>query len=209
VRFFWTSADSNSCWVRVAQTWAGKNWGSIAIPRVGQEVVVDFLEGNPDRPLIIGSVYNADQMPPYDLPGNKTRSGIRSHSSEGGSVSNCNEIYFEDLMGDEVLFVQAERDHQLTAKHDRTTNIGNDDTIKIGHNRTTNVVVNDSCSVGSDRSANVSQNDSLQVGSKLSIVAGQEIKLSAPGGSITIGETGITIQSPMTIVIQGELIKIN
>ena len=103
VRFFWADSDSNSCWVRVAQRWAGKNWGDISIPRIGQEVVVDFLEGNPDRPLVIGSVYNADQKPPYDLPANKTRSGIRSHSSEGGSVSNCNEIFFEDRIGQTVF----------------------------------------------------------------------------------------------------------
>ncbi len=225
VRFFWTGSDSNSCWVRVAQTWAGKNWGAIAIPRVGQEVVVDFLEGDPDRPLVIGSVYNADQMPPYDLPANKTRSGVRSHSSQGGSVSNCNEIYFEDSIGNEMLFVQAERDNQIKVKHDRMKDITNDETIKVGHNRTTNVSnndsltvgsdrtgnigKNDSLTVGSDRSANVGKDDSLQVGAKLSVVAGEQIQFTAPGGSITIGSSGITIQSPMTIVIQGAMVKIN
>jgi type VI secretion system secreted protein VgrG len=225
VRFFWAEPGSNSCWVRVAQTWAGKNWGSIAIPRIGQEVVVDFLEGNPDRPLVIGSVYNADQVPPYDLPANKTRSGIRSHSSTGGAVSNCNEIYFEDRKGAEILFFQAERDHKINVKHDCTATTGNDQTITVKHNRdttisnndsltvnadrTAKVAKNDSLTVGSDRSANVAKNDSVQVGAKFSLIAAEEIKLSAPGGSITIGAEGITIQSPMTIVVQGAMVKIN
>jgi type VI secretion system secreted protein VgrG len=210
VRFFWTQdRQSSSCWVRVAQTWAGQNWGSISIPRVGQEVVVNFLEGDPDRPLVTGSVYNADQMPPYELPANKTRSGVRSRSSKGGTSSTANEIYFEDRIGEEVLFVQAERDNQIKVKHDRTKEVINDEAIKVGHNRTTSVAVNDSLSVGSDRGADIGQNDTLKVGSKLNVVAGQEIQLSAPGGSITIGATGITIQSAMTIVIQGQLVKIN
>jgi type VI secretion system secreted protein VgrG len=225
VRFFWAGAETNSCWVRVAQTWAGKNWGSIAIPRIGQEVVVEFLEGNPDRPLIIGSVYNADQMPPYDLPANKTRSGIRSHSTTGGAVSNCNEIYFEDRKGEEVLFFQAERDHQVNIKHDCTTTIGNDQTLTVKHNRdatvsnndslavkadrSANITKNESLTVGADRTAKIAKNDSVQIGAKLSVVAGEEIKLSTPGGSITIGAEGITIQSPMTIVVQGAMVKIN
>jgi type VI secretion system secreted protein VgrG len=225
VRFFWAASNSDSCWVRVAQTWAGKNWGAITIPRIGQEVVVDFLEGDPDRPLVIGSVYNADQMPPYDLPANKTRSGLRSHSSQGGSTSNCNEIYFDDSMGKEALFVQAERDNQIKVKHDRLKDIGNDETIKVGHDRATSISnndsltvgadrsesigKNDSLSVGSDRSANVGNNDSLQVGAKLSVVAGEQIQFTAPGGSITIGPSGITIQSGMTVVIQGAMVQIN
>jgi type VI secretion system secreted protein VgrG len=209
VRFFWADSDSSSCWVRVAQSWAGKNWGAIAIPRVGQEVVVDFLEGNPDRPLIIGSVYNADQMPPYELPANKTRSGVRSRSSEGGSVSNSNEMYLEDRLGEELFFIQAERDHQVKVKHDRSSEVGHDDRLRIGHNRTAQISLNDSLSIGSDRTSDVGKNDSLRVGAKLEVVAGQEIKLTAPGGSITIGPTGISIESPMTITVQGTLVKIN
>ena len=89
VQFYWDRLgkknESSSCWVRVASTWAGKQWGFVQIPRIGQEVVVDFLEGDPDRPIIVGSVYNADQMPPYALPANKTQSGVKSRSSlQGG-----------------------------------------------------------------------------------------------------------------------------
>jgi type VI secretion system secreted protein VgrG len=112
-------------------------------------------------------------------------------------------------MGQEVLFVQAERDNQIKVKHDRNKDVGNDETVKVGHNRTCDIASNDSLSVGQDRSAKVGSNDSVQVGSTLNVLAGQEIKFSAPGGSITIGPTGIEIQSPMIIVIQGSLVKIN
>src|SRR5262249_34049180 len=98
VQFAWdrhgnSDADS-SCWVRVATHWAGKGWGIIHIPRIGHEVVVDFLEGDPDQPVIVGSVYNAENMPPYELPKNKTQSGVQSRSSLKGTPQNYNEIRF-------------------------------------------------------------------------------------------------------------------
>jgi type VI secretion system secreted protein VgrG len=98
---------SCSCWLRVATPWAGRKWGMVHIPRIGQEVIVDFLEGDPDRPIVVGSVYNADQMPPYPLPENKTQSGIKSNSSIGGQGSN--EIRFEDKKGHEDIYVHAQR----------------------------------------------------------------------------------------------------
>src|SRR6202022_3423282 len=98
---------NSSCWVRVATLWAGKQWGVIHIPRIGQEVVVDFLEGDPDQPIIVGSVYNAETMPPYALPANKTESGIKSRSSLGGSPANFNEIRFEDKKGSELVTIHA------------------------------------------------------------------------------------------------------
>ena len=192
VRFFWSGGE-HSCWVRVAQTWAGKGWGAAHWPRVGQEVVVDFLEGDPDRPLVIGCVYNADQMPPFSLPEHKTKSGVRSRSSRGGSAANGNEIHFEDKTGQEKLFVQAERDQEIVVKNDRNVQVAHDETIRVGHNRT----------------ANITTTDTVTAGSNITVSAGNEIKFSAPGGSITIGSTGIIIQSPMTIVVQGSLVKIN
>jgi type VI secretion system secreted protein VgrG len=111
VQFHWDREGkydaSSSCWVRVATYWAGRQWGAVHIPRIGQEVIVDFLEGDPDRPIIVGSVYNADQMPPYKLPENQTRSGIKSNSSLGGHGSN--EIHFEDKKGHEDIYVHAQR----------------------------------------------------------------------------------------------------
>jgi type VI secretion system secreted protein VgrG len=112
VQFNWDrqgkkNADS-SCWVRVSQAWAGKGFGALHIPRVGQEVVVDFLEGDPDRPLIVGTVYNAEQMPPHQLPDKKTYSGLKTRS-QGGTASNANELRFQDTLGSELLHLQAEK----------------------------------------------------------------------------------------------------
>src|SRR5204862_4165895 len=143
VQFHWDregkhDADS-SCWVRVSTLWAGKHWGMVHIPRVGQEVIVDFLEGDPDRPIITGSVYNADQMPPYDLPANKTQSGVKSRSSLGGSAANFNEIRFEDKKGAEVLTIHAEKDQSISVEHDETHTVGHDRTKTIDHDETTHV----------------------------------------------------------------------
>ena len=112
VQFHWDRRGQNdencSCWIRVAQGWAGESWGSLFIPRIGQEVIVTFIEGDPDRPLITGSVYNYDQRPPYTLPGEKTKSTIRSSSSNGGG--GFNEIRFEDKQGAEEIYIHAQKD---------------------------------------------------------------------------------------------------
>ncbi len=113
VQFFWDREgeydENSSCFVRVAQIWAGTKWGGMHLPRIGQEVIVDFLEGDPDRPIITGRVYNADNMPPYTLPDNQTQSGIKSRSTKGGSPDNFNELRFEDKKGEEHISMQAER----------------------------------------------------------------------------------------------------
>jgi len=151
VQFHWDRKgkkdENSSCWVRVSNAWAGKSWGAIHIPRIGQEVVVEFLEGDPDRPLIVGRVYNADQVPPYALPDQGTQSGIKSRSSKGGSPDNFNEIRFEDKKGSEHVFAQAEKDLTVNVKndekrtvlHDRTTEVTNNDTrtVKEGDDTTT------------------------------------------------------------------------
>lgn len=116
-------ADS-SCWVRVAHPWAGKKWGTIFIPRIGMEVMVDFLEGDPDRPIIVGCVYNADMMPPYTLPDEKTKSTTKTMSSKGGD--GFNEIRFEDKKGHEQVFIHGEKDQDIRIKNDRREWIGND-----------------------------------------------------------------------------------
>lgn len=121
-------ADS-SCWVRVAQSWAANNWGSIFIPRVGMEVIVHFLEGDPDQPIITGCVYNPAAMPPYTLPDHKTKSTIKSNSSKGGG--GFNEFRFEDKKGSEQIFVHAEKDQDIRVKADRREFIGNDRHLKV------------------------------------------------------------------------------
>jgi len=128
VQFFWdregASDEKSSCWIRVAQGWAGKQWGFICIPRIGQEVLVTFLEGDPDRPLITGSVYNGDQMPPYTLPDNQTQSTWKSMSSKGGG--GFNELRFEDNKGSEQIFIHGEKDMDMRIKNDRREWIGED-----------------------------------------------------------------------------------
>lgn len=153
VKFHWDRADANdettSCWIRVSQGWAGQNWGQVHLPRIGHEVIVDFLEGDPDRPIVTGRVYNAKNMHPYALPDNKTQSGIKSNSSKGGSGSN--EIRFEDKKGAEEIFVNAEHDLNAIVENNETRKVGekgtgnrkteikNDETLTVGANKTTTV----------------------------------------------------------------------
>jgi type VI secretion system secreted protein VgrG len=135
VQFFWDrdgkNDENSSCWIRVAELWAGAKWGIVFNPRIGQEVVVDFLEGDPDRPLITGRVYNAEQMPPYELPTNQTQSGIKTRSSKDGKDSNFNELRFEDKKGSEEIVLHAERNLSETVEVDQT--------IQVFHNRSLTV----------------------------------------------------------------------
>jgi len=162
VQFHWDRLgkrdENSSCWVRVSQVWAGKNWGAMHIPRIGQEVIVSFLEGDPDRPIITGRVYNAAEMPPYDLPANQTQSGIKSRSSKGGSPANFNEIRFEDKMGAEMLTIHAEKDQEISVEHDELHTVGNDQTQTVGHDQTESVVHDRSRKVGNDETV-VNQRD--------------------------------------------------
>lgn len=136
VQFHWDREGKNdansSCWVRVAQTWAGASWGAHFWPRKGHEVVIDFIEGDPDQPLVTGSVYNADNMPPYKLPDNYTRSGIITRSSKNGASKNFNEIRFEDKTGSEQLFVNAERDMDQRVEHDMREFVGANQHLIVG-----------------------------------------------------------------------------
>ncbi|ESY74145.1 type IV secretion protein Rhs [Mesorhizobium sp. LNHC221B00] len=189
VQFHWDrlgKKDQNSsCFVRVSQTWAGSGWGFIQIPRIGQEVIVDFIEGDPDLPIITGRVYNASEMPPYALPGNATQSGWKSNSSKGGG--GYNELMFEDKAGSELVNFQAQKNHHLLIKHDRNKtvqhdqsdridhdakhsvghnldeDVGNNKTVKIGVDQTTNIGSNDTETVGANRSLTVMANETIHV----------------------------------------------
>jgi type VI secretion system secreted protein VgrG len=184
VQFHWDrygkQDEKSSCWIRVAQVWAGKSWGAIHIPRIGQEVIVSFLEGDPDQPIITGRVYNGDSMPPYGLPANATQSGIKSRSSKGGGEANFNEIRFEDKKGSEQLTIHAEKNQDVTVEndevvsigHDRTETVGHDETITVGNNRTEKVGVNETISIGSNRTENVGSNESITIGSNRTISVG-------------------------------------
>ncbi|RWP46180.1 type VI secretion system Vgr family protein [Mesorhizobium sp.] len=191
VQFHWDrlgKKDQNSsCFVRVSQTWAGSGWGFIQIPRIGQEVIVDFIEGDPDLPIITGRVYNASQMPPYGLPGSATQSGWKSDSSKGGG--GYNELMFEDKAGSELVNFQAQKDHNLLIKNDRTKlvqhdqsdridhdakhsvghnldeDVGNNKTVKVGVDQTTDIGNNDTETVGVNRSLTVGSNETIGIGS--------------------------------------------
>jgi type VI secretion system secreted protein VgrG len=138
VRFPWDRDAKSACWLRVVQPWAGRSWGQLWIPRVGDEVAVTFLEGDPDCPVVVGSVYNGDSMPIFTLPDNKTQSGILTHTSQGGGSSNFNMLRFEDKKGSEEIYVQAEKDWNSLIKHDETRTIKNNctSTIHVNESRT-------------------------------------------------------------------------
>jgi type VI secretion system secreted protein VgrG len=209
VQFFWdrlgSKDDKSSCWIRVSQPWAGKNWGAIWIPRIGQEVVVDFLEGDPDRPLIVGRVYNEQQGVPYTLPANSTQSGFQSRTSKGGGSSDFNELRFEDKKGDEEIHIQAQKDMTILIKHDETTTINNNrteqvnvnETGKIGQKREWNIGTDDKLTVGQKQEISVGQEISVQAGAKITIQAGAQIQITCGGSSITMNPGVITIQAPL------------
>ena len=216
VHFHWDrhSKDDkeSSCWVRVSHPWAGKNFGFVAIPRIGQEVVVDFLEGDPDRPLVTGRVYNQDNMPPWDLPANATQSGVLSRSSKGGAYGTANALRFEDKKGSEQVWLHAEKnqdievendethwvghdrtktiDHDETThvKHDRTETVDNNETITIGVDRTEKVGSNEKIDIGVNRTETVGSNESITVGSNRSVTVGaSETKTVALQRTHTVG----------------------
>jgi type VI secretion system secreted protein VgrG len=165
VHFHWdrkgSKDDKSSCWIRVSQLWAGAGWGAMWIPRVGHEVVVDFIEGDPDRPLIVGRVYHGANVPPYPLPAEKTKSTIKSESSKGGG--GFNELRFEDQKGSEEVYLQGEKDWNILIKHDKNQKIGHDETLAVGHDQTINVDHDRRKSVGHDQSETVGGNKSIDV----------------------------------------------
>ncbi|ETK21188.1 hypothetical protein H097_01472 [Pseudomonas sp. FH4] len=203
VHFYWDrhdqSNENSSCWIRVSQSWAGKNWGSMQIPRIGQEVIVSFLEGDPDRPIITGRVYNAEQTVPYDLPENATQSGMKSRSSKGGSPANFNEIRMEDKKGLEQLYIHAERNQDIVVEvdeshsvgHDRNKSIGHNETVTIGNNRLRIVKQEDILSVGQKKTDSISQSYVIEVGENLRLVCGESILELNASGQINL--TGVQI----------------
>jgi type VI secretion system secreted protein VgrG len=209
VQFHWDrygeSNENSSCWVRVAQPWAGKNWGAMSIPRIGQEVVVEFLEGDPDRPLITGSVYNAEQMPPWSLPANQTQSGILSRSTKSGTAENANAIRFEDKKGEEQLWLHAEKDQLTEVENDETKWVGNDrsktidgnETTTVHKNRTETVDQNETITVHQNRTETVDQNETITIQQNRTetVAQNETIAIGANrteevGGNETVGITG-------------------
>jgi type VI secretion system secreted protein VgrG len=231
VQFHWDRRgkkdEGSSCWVRVASPWAGKNWGFVQIPRIGQEVLVDFLEGDPDHPVIIGRVYNAENMPPYDLPANQTQSGLKTRSSKGGGTEDFNELRFEDKKGAEEIYLHAQKDWTTMVENDRKLDVGHDETITVKNDRTKTVEGNETTEVAKNRTetvkgdekievkmtraTKVGSSDKLEVGTSLDVDAGTTITLTANtsitlqvgGTSIKLTQSGIEITGTSSVKMMG------
>ncbi|MBA5685404.1 type VI secretion system tip protein VgrG, partial [Photobacterium damselae subsp. damselae] len=206
--------DNASCWVRVSQGWAGTQYGMVALPRVGHEVIVDFFEGDPDQPIITGRTYNATNKPPYDLPAHKTRTVLRTETHQGDGY---NELRFEDQAGKEEIYVHAQKDMNLLVENDRKDDIKHDLHLDVTNERFTHIKANDHLTVDgesrhhtkgnqtvvTDASLHLKQGNGLLVdagreihlkgGNKIVIEAGAELTLKAGGSFIKIDGSGVSI----------------
>ena len=214
---------SSSCWVRVAQTWAGNKWGAMFIPRIGMEVLVHFMEGDPDQPIITGCVYNPEAMPPYTLPDEKTKSTLKSNSTKGGG--GFNELRIEDMKGKEQIFVHAEKnvdvrvknDYLELIKHDRHLIVENDQLeevkmdkhLKVKGDQNEEVGGSVSLKVGSNRDEKIASNYALEAGQAIHIKAGMSAVIEA-GAALTlkVGGNFININSG-GIFIKGTMVMLN
>ena len=212
VQFYWDREPKKSCPVRCAQPWSGDHWGHQFIPRIGMEVVVEYLEGDPDRPLVSGCVYNGTHHLPYTLPDNKTQSGYKSNSTKGGG--GYNEVMFEDKKGSELFRIHAQKDQLVLVNNNVTENVGGDETItvgteKSGGNFTLNAVKTVTVNVGPSGSP---QTQLIMDTSSITLNVG-------PGGSmsqivmnqtsITMKSTQITVTGNATVSVTAPLVKIN
>ncbi len=227
VQFHWDREgkddENSSCWIRVSQPWAGKGWGAVWIPRIGQEVIVDFLEGDPDQPIITGRVYNAEQMPPYDLPTEQTKSSFKSYSSKGGG--GFNELRFEDKKGKEQVFIHAERNQDVRVKNDVFETIGGERHLIIDKDQLEQVKGDKHLQVKGDQNEKVDGTVSLnagmdlqeKVGMKYALDAGMEVHLKSgmnlvveSGATLTLKVGGNFINlNPAGVFISGTLVMIN
>jgi|GEM_PF-1474402 len=204
VQFPWDLKGENnehsSCWIRVSQGWAGAGWGGMAIPRIGQEVIVDFLEGDPDQPIITGRTYHAVNTPPYGLPANKTRMSIKSQTHKG---KGFNELRFEDENGQEEVFIHAQRDQNNI--------VGNDETTQVGVNRTESVAKNEIIQIAENRQQTIGGYQVTQVGKDILIKSlTGDISLGTAAGNITLTEGGQVIINGTRVNVTGsEAIHLN
>jgi len=223
VQFHWDRKgekdDHSSCFVRVAQRWAGPGWGASFVPRIGQEVLVRFLEGDPDRPLVVGAVYNGKNAPPIALPDDKTRSTLRSDSSPGDD--GYNELRFEDLKGSEEVYVHAQKDETIAVENDKRQKVGADESLEVAKDRTQQVkggqslrvAVNDASAVEGNRSLTVQQSrgtltgmshDETVGGSQSITVGGSQTTLVATASAVTVGAAAaLTIGGGYLVTVGG------
>ncbi|MGE8505026.1 MAG: type VI secretion system tip protein TssI/VgrG [Pseudomonas sp.] len=227
VQFFWDregqADEKTSCWLRVSSSWAGDRYGAITIPRIGMEVLVTFLEGDPDQPLVTGCLYHAEHVVPYDLPANKTRSVFKTLSSPGGG--GYNELRIEDRKGAEQIYVHAQRDWDENIEHDQKIRVGNERHDTVEANAYSHFKAEEHRTTHADRKTEIKANDHLTVGDsqhiKLGngqfIKAGQEIHLSSglkvvleAGSELTLKGGGSFIKlDGGGVTLVGPVIKIN
>jgi len=233
VQFHWDREgkhdENSSCWIRVSHPWAGQGWGSVSIPRIGQEVIVDFVEGDPDRPLIVGRVYNAEQRPPFGMPAGASSSGIKSKSTPGGG--GYNEISMDDTKGQEKVTIHSQHNMSTTVENDQTTTVhnnrsstvdvndsetvGSNQTVKIGADQKLTVGANQNTTIGASRTTGISADDKETVGGnqKIAIGANQVISTGANlnitvGAARTVGVSGadsLTVGAGQTISVSGPI----
>ncbi|WP_233959983.1 type VI secretion system Vgr family protein [Pectobacterium versatile] len=210
-----SSNDQSSCWVRVSQGWAGGQYGLIAIPRIGHEVIVSFLEGDPDQPIVTGRTFHATNPSPYPLPANKTRTSIRTSTHKG---SGFNELRFEDQAGQEEVFIHAQKDMNTVVLNNRSTTVTADHTESVGGNQAVSVVKDQSTeiqgqqsiAVTKNRNTVVDDNDSLQVKNNIAIQSQKgDILIATDKGFIGIGADGVINIKGTHIVINGQQIDLN
>jgi type VI secretion system secreted protein VgrG len=222
VQFHWdqngTKDENSSCWVRVAHNWAGTSWGAFALPRIGQEVVVSFLDGDPDRPVVTGCVYNGDNPVPYALPDEQTKTTLKSNSSQGGG--GFNEIRFEDAKDSEQIFIQAQKDMLVKVLNDRTETVDHDDSITVKNDRKLTVSEgnatftvskgNETHSVEGTRSVTVTKAEthsdkadfSQDVGGNFTLQVTGDITIKASGAVTIEAGTSLTVKAGMGLTAQ-------
>nr|WP_240354237.1 type VI secretion system tip protein VgrG [Pectobacterium brasiliense] len=210
-----SSDDQSSCWVRVSQGWAGGQYGLIAIPRIGHEVIVSFLEGDPDQPIVTGRTFHATNPSPYPLPANKTRTSLRTSTHKGAGF---NELRFEDQAGQEEVFIHAQKDMNTVVLNNRSTTVTADHTESVGGNQAVSVVKDQSTeiqgqqsiAVTKNRNTVVDDNDSLQVKNNIAIQSQKgDILIATDKGFIGIGADGVINIKGTHIVINGQQIDLN
>ena len=219
VQFHWDREgkmnEDSSCWIHVNQPWGGTGFGGTNLPRIGQEVIVDFLNADPDRPVITGRVYTNLTKTPYTLPANKTQSGWKSNSSP--TTGGYNEMMFEDKAGNELVRFQAEKDHHELVKNDRqsaigndrTTTIGNDESQSVGNNLSEMIGMNRTRSVGNDENVDIARNMTTNIGQQVQIVCGKSSFTMDKDGNITLAGVNITISGSTHVQVSSELIDLN
>ena len=223
IQFHWDREgkfdENSSAWVRVQTPWADSHFGMIALPRIGSEVVVQFLQGNPDRPLVTGQLYNQRHMPPWDLPANKTMSGILTRSCKGGTAANANALRFEDKKGAEQVWLQAERNMDTHVEQNDSQTVGNDRTIKVNGHHTETIVKNMTLAIDGFLSETIQKDMSTKVtdGKQDTTVKG-DISVTSSAGAITltspkqitlvVGNSYIVI-APNNIVVHSPKIDLN